>query len=495
MIIHAVTNAVGRLVALAVALGLPAQQGAVSPHEAAGVGAEGTIGRGTIPEERPAVSNPVLSASPTYSTYNRPAPVLASPISAPAIPARPVSPAGIDNRPRIKPVELTANEPALVRTNPYRSYHRGWLHGYWNVHHSGSPTWRSAGDGSGFRSGGGLTQEGTGSRGGGLVPILLSRPGMGQGWGLPAWLIGPMAYDWGYFDFGNPFEADDAPNEPGRGDPWDDSHPLNVVASPPNETLLHDALERFRAAREAFRREDFTQALKLTDASLRIMPNDPALHQFRALTLMTLHRYREAASTLNSVIAVVPGWDWTTLTHLYDHLETYTRQLRILETFADENPRSASARFLLACQYFTTGYADAALGQLKIVAALQPDNLLVAQLIQEFQPSKPSSPTPAASPGGQPGNLEGTWISHPRKDTTITVTFQPRGHLIWEVNRAGHLRKYEGDCASEDGTLTLSPDQVNSMVGDIIWRGDREFTFKILESQPADPGLSFAKSS
>ncbi len=494
MIIHAVIHAVGRLVALAVALGLPAQQGSVSPHEEAGVGAAGTIGRGTIPEERPAVSN-VVPSYPTYATYNRPATILAPAMNVTAMPSRPAATGAADNRPQIQPDEPTANEPALVRTNPYRSYHRRWLHGYWNAHRFGSLTWRYTGDGSGFTARGGLAQAATGSRGGGLVPHLLTRPGMGQGWGLPAWLIGPMVYNWGYFEFDNPFNDGSDEVDPAPRDTLDDSRPVDVAAAPPNETLLHDALDRFHEAREAFRREDFTQALKLTDASLRKMPNDPTLHQFRALTLMTLHRYREAASTLHAVIAVVPGWDWTTLTNLYAHPETYTRQLRILETYADENPRSAAARFLLACQYFTTGYDAAALGQLRIVRAIQPDNQLVAQLIQEFQPSKPSGSTPEATTNGKLGKLEGTWTAHPRKGTTITLTFHRRGHLIWEVNRRGQVRQYEGDCASDEGTLTLRQDQGNSMVGDIIWRGEGQFTFKVLESQPGDPGLSFAKSS
>ncbi len=416
-------------------------------------------------------------------TYDRAAQVVAPPVNVTVAPSRPVAPVAPDDRPQVRAVGVIANEPALVRNDPYRRYHRGWLHGYWNAHRSSPLAGRPAGDGSGF------------APRGEVVPRLVSRPGMGRGWGLAAWLIGPMVYDWGYFDFTNPFNDVAAPVDPGRRDPFDYSHPVNVVAEPPGEALFHQALERFHEARTAFRREDFIQALKLTDATLRMVPNDPALHEFRALNLLALHRYREAASVLHAVIAVVPGWDWTTLTNLYDHPETYTRQLRILETFAEENPRSAAARFLLACQYFTTGYDDAAISQLTIVHALQPNNQLVARLIQEFRPSRPNNPLYAVAVAGTTGVLDGTWTSHPRNDTTITLTFQPRGRLVCEVNRRGQIRKYEGDCVSDEGTLTLSREQGESMVGDIIWSGDHQFTFKILEGQPADPGLSFAKSS
>ncbi len=57
MIVTARYHVVERFVALALALGLPAQQAVMSPHEEAGVGAAGTIGRGTIPEERPGRSD------------------------------------------------------------------------------------------------------------------------------------------------------------------------------------------------------------------------------------------------------------------------------------------------------------------------------------------------------------------------------------------------------------------------------------------------------
>jgi hypothetical protein len=113
---------------------------------------------------------------------------------------------------------------------------------------------------------------------------------------MPAWLTGPMAYRWGYDPYANPHVAGEPPR-PGGG-PYvpDYSRPIKVGSAPSTEAILHDSLQRFAAAREAFRRERYTEALKAIDDALVLMPNDPAIHQLRALTLLSMHRYHKAAT-------------------------------------------------------------------------------------------------------------------------------------------------------------------------------------------------------
>ena len=137
------------------------------------------------------------------------------------------------------------------------------------------------------------------------------------------------------------------------------------------------------------------------------MPEDPSIQGFRGLTLLALHRYREAAEVLYHVVAVVPGWDWTTVRRLYDNPETYTRQLRLLESYSVRNPRSAVAHFLLAYEYLTTGYSDDATAQLDEVAALQPGDRLVAQLIQELRAGRPNAPRRPPRSRANRGNCKG----------------------------------------------------------------------------------------
>jgi hypothetical protein len=223
---------------------------------------------------------------------------------------------------------------------------------------------------------------------------------------------------------------------------------------------------------------------------------------------MALHRYGEAAAAYYAVIAVVPGWDWTTMIHLYANPETYTHQLRMLETYSWEHPRSPEARFLCAIQYLTAGYPDAAAADLRELAGLQPDDSLTSQLLRELRPPEGGAITPAPARRGEAGNPEGTWTARPRRDTTIVLTFQPRGQLERRVRRSGEdtwylecrVRRsgedtwYRGFYLQDRGTLVLTRDQDNTMTGELTWTDPGHFNFKLLESWPDDPGLSFAKS-
>ncbi len=126
------------------------------------------------------------------------------------------------------------------------------------------------------------------------------------------------------------------------------------------------------------------------------MPNDAALHEFRALCLFALQRYDESAATLYAVLTAGPGWDWATLSGLYPDVSVYTQQLRALEAYCGRNPSSPSARFVLAYHYLTDGHTLAALDQLKEVAALQPRDGLSPQLARQLEPGT-GRPSPLAS--------------------------------------------------------------------------------------------------
>ena len=121
---------------------------------------------------------------------------------------------------------------------------------------------------------------------------------------------------------------------------YDYSQPINSTAPTPDETVTNQAMAIFDQARDAFKQADYKAALDLADQALRQLPNDPTLHEFRALCLFALGRYDEAAASLYAVLSVGPGWDWTTLINLYGNPETYTQQVRALESYCNQNPKS-----------------------------------------------------------------------------------------------------------------------------------------------------------
>ena len=265
--------------------------------------------------------------------------------------------------------------------------------------------------------------------------------------------------------------------------------------------------------REAFKAGDYPKALDLVDQALKTMPNDATLHEFRALVLFAFKRYDEAAAALYAVLSVGPGWDWTTLISLYADPETYTQQLRALESSCGQNPQAAAPRFVLAYHYMTQGNIDAAVRQYQIVSKLQPKDQLAAQLVAQLQktdqtagatetspgllPTQTAATTPAAPANtGTPGTLPGTWSAQPSSDTAITLTVQDEKRFTWKVSHQGKEQQFGGTYTFENGILTLvQDDNKGVMVGNVSWQDPTHYNFKVMGAAPNDPGLSFTKPS
>lgn len=455
------------------------------PNDRGGVGASGKIGRGTGPGEHFVAITPPGQPAPAW-LYAAPVAVARPEPAAPDI-APPASPS-----PRATTLaERTIRLPALSHAIPYSPYHRGWFNGYWSARLP-DPSWRpTPGPGS---------PDASPERG--PSPLL----GVGLGWGLPAWLSGPMVYSWGYEPYRNPFRRGQPSGGPDRRAFDDYSWPIDVMNPPPTDLILDEAIARFEAAREAFRREDFARGLRLTDDALKLVPDDPMLQQFRALELFALRRYDEAAAALHSVLAVVPGWDWATVVSLYGDRDTYTRQLRLLEEEVEKNPRASAPRFVLAANYLTNGYVREAIEEWAGVQEQHPDDVVTAGLLRALRPSRPgaesvaSPPPPSTDSEPAPArdrdrdSFVGTWIARPRLETTITMIFMPRGHVTWKVSQPGRDREFKGYAVYARKVLTISENEDNALVGTVRWHDDGRFTFKTLAARPADPGLTFAKA-
>jgi tetratricopeptide (TPR) repeat protein len=423
--------------------------------------------------------------------------------------------------------------------NPYIVNHQNWVHGFggwgggwgnpfwgggwgspfWGLGW-GFPFWGLGGLGFGGLGGlgfGGLGGWGYPGYGYGYGGYGLGGPGYG-GWGVNSWAYGPSIYDWGYANYDNPYYTASATTA--QPLVYNYSQPIDPTSEPPPQEVTEQALSTFDQARDAFKSGDYTAAIDLTDQALRQSPNDPTLHEFRALVLFAQQRYDEAATSLFAVLSVQPGWDWTTMIGLCPDLETYTRQLRALEEYAGRNPQSAPARFVLAYLYMTQGHIDAAIGQLKDVRQLQPRDTLTAQLLEHLERAEhsptasapgatASSPPPAGSTVPAPGgtaipspaaerNLAGTWTAEPGSGTSIALSFPDARRFVWKVTRQGKSEEFQGDRTYGNGILTLAQGgQANGppMVGRVSWQDDTHFTFKLMGGPPGDPGLTFSKSS
>ncbi len=261
---------------------------------------------------------------------------------------------------------------------------------------------------------------------------------------------------------------------------------------------------------------DYTKALDQADQAVKQMPTDPTLHEFRALSLFALGRYDEAAPPLYAVLSSGPGWDWATMVGFYPNVASYTTQLRALEASIKSNPQSAPARFVLAYQYLTEGFTDAAVRQLKQVVILQPRDTVSVGLLRKLDPSSvPASGGSAASnlpapadqarqpvetglvnptAPGKEGQLDGTWVAEPDAQTTITLTFPQPGRFQWVIRHDGQDHNLTGRMTSGSNILTLAQDQGSAMVGNLTWQDETHFTFKVPGAPPEDHGLAFHKT-
>ena len=272
-------------------------------------------------------------------------------------------------------------------------------------------------------------------------------------WGVTGWWLGSAVYDWGYVPYYNPYYTQSYNFGPTTidyeqpvqvVDYGDQSDGANVPAVSPEATQHADA------ARQAFYDQNYRRAKSEIDQALGLMPGDPAFHELRALVLFAMGEYRAAAAAVHSLLAVGPGWDWTTMIGLYANEDIYTKQLRALEVFRRDHPNDAAARFLLAYHYLTMGHTPAAATELKAVVQLQPQDRVAAQLLQmitsapnqEGQAGPPTAPdesTPPAEVNNGPPidaqSLYGTWTARREDGSTIQLNLTPDARFTWRFSQ------------------------------------------------------------
>jgi tetratricopeptide (TPR) repeat protein len=309
----------------------------------------------------------------------------------------------------------------------------------------------------------------------------------------------------GYMPYANPYY--DYAATAAVATPYDYSQPIDTTAAPAEGSVTDPAMALFDAGRATFQQGDYAAALKQTDDALSKLPNDTTLHEFRALCLFALARYDEAAGTLYAVLAVGPGWDWTTLISLYPTIEVYTTQLRALEAYCTTHTDSAAGRFVLAYHYLTQGHIDAAVLMLKGVVKLKPQDSLSAKLLRQLDaPKEPegsqeqaaaatTSPKEQTSESNPPAgaSIEGAWKASPRADTSIALQIKPGGPFTWQVTQKGRSNEFTGSSTYGSGILTLAQDKGPVLVGRVDWKGANQMTFRVVGESPEDPGLSFSK--
>ena len=407
-------------------------------------------------------------------------------------------------------------------------YYHPWYHGPWGGHAWG---WGwGFGPGLSFGLGLGL---GVGLAAGWGYPAYYGPYGpygyWGRplGWGFGGWGLGTTVYTSGYTVYYNPYYipgayptvynyAQPIPvaiQAPPGAPPTDYDANSPSGAQPPQENIAFDM------ARESFKRSDYAAALRDVDAALRKSPTDAVMHEFRSLTLFAMRDYRQSAAVIHSVLAVGPGWDYTTMTSLYTDPFTYGEQLQVLEEYSREHPRAADAHFLLAYHDMIGSRKEAAIVELQNVIRLMPGDQLAGELLTMVQgPPKTDSinPLPSRSsdsfsddpntipPSDSSGNpsipaidktlLFGTWTASRDDGSRFRLTITDDDRFTWKFSPANQKgEEFSGTYSTDGPVLVLQRKEGGALAGTATFSSDNALNFKLVGGPPEDKGLDFGK--
>jgi tetratricopeptide (TPR) repeat protein len=355
--------------------------------------------------------------------------------------------------------------------NDYYGQHNGWYHGAWCDH------WGDA------------------------WSHMWSEHTAAMVLGTTMWGLNRMSYWFGTSSYANPYYSeplvvDNATisyAEPLAAPPVQEAAPPTATATlPPGVTP--EGMKHFEGAQTAFYGGDYQQALTAVNKALASMPKDAVMHEFRALVLFALGKYHDAAETLHPVLAVGPGWDWTTMSSLYPDVDTYTKQLRALEEFARANPKAADVRFILAYHYLILGQDDAAAQQLQKVQQFIPNDTVSAQLLQMMGKAT-TKPAPAAESDVKidPAQMVGAWTAARGDKARFELTLGKDKSFTWIYREGKNEQQVKGAYAIDGNVLALEPDAGGVMVAEVSAPQNGAFEFKTVGAPTTEPALKFQR--
>lgn len=326
--------------------------------------------------------------------------------------------------------------------------------------------------------------------------------------GVTGWGVNRLSYWYGYYPYYNPYYYEPYPVS--SAVTIDYSQPLTVYeqsadalaesGEAPPESADDPAVTTFDQARQAFFDGDYQAALDGVNTALAAMPDDAVLHEFRALVMFATGKYKDAAAGLHAVLAVGPGWDWTTLSSLYSDIDTYTQQLRTLEAAVKQQPDAPELRLVLAYHYLTAGHTDEAASQLRRLVELQPQDQVSRQLLEMTAgPDDAAGASPEPQSDGEPeasipvADVVGDWKASGRDGAAFGLTLTDDGQFTWIYAADGKSTKSSGVYAVEGDNLALEPDEGGVLLAEITPPKDGAFHFQVVGSPPDDQGLNFKK--
>ncbi len=165
---------------------------------------------------------------------------------------------------------------------------------------------------------------------------------------------------------------------------YSDSYPpateYTSDSAPPPPLAAESAPQFYAQAVTAFSAGNYEEAVRLADHAIVDAPKDARTHELLSLAMFALGDYRGAAIEAHAAISLGPIGNWAGIQAYYNNPDTYSTQLRKLESYVLSHPKAADAHFLLGYQYSMLDHADAAKYQFQAAHQLTPDDALAAKL-------------------------------------------------------------------------------------------------------------------
>ncbi len=331
-------------------------------------------------------------------------------------------------------------------------------------------------------------------------------------WGGIGWGLGAIANGWGvtYSSYYNPYYSAAVVNQ---YVPYDYSKPVvisNYISTtdqaqggnPQNAAQTQQqqsGLELFDQGLAKFKAGQYIVALNDFNRALEQLPEDPVVHEVRALALYATGDYKAAAASLNSLLSSAPGMDWTTMSGLYGNPSDYQNQLRKLEQFCKSNRNDASASFVLAYHYLVIGSKDAAINALTNVIKNQPRDITAQRMLEALVPPKEQAATTPEAPQSESANesqgtdLVGRWVAE-SGGTRIELVVTEDSRFTWKASpKDGKPVELAGQLVATFDGISLETKEQGTMGGAVESKGPDNWTFTISGSPPSAPGLSFVR--
>ncbi len=301
--------------------------------------------------------------------------------------------------------------------------------------------------------------------------------------------------------------------------PYDYSQPVVIInnvnsnggedanAEAQRSVSEQQGLTAFDEGLQFFKEGKYEQALSRLSTSLKLLPNDPVVHEVRCLVLFATGDYNSAAAGLNSLLASAPGMDWTTLSGLYGNVDDYTAQLRKLERYVASKPTDPSSHFVLAYHYLVMGAEDEAIDALRIVTANQPKDVTARKMLDALAPaaveqSAVAAPSPAPASTAQVAeesipslttDLVGTWVATTGA-SKVELSITEDSQFTWKATQPNQAPvSLTGNLSGDAEQIELVTANSGTLGGTVQSKGPDSWLLIIAGAPKSDPGFEFKR--